>query len=254
MAWVNKAQYKAIKNSLTPAEKELIKIYEIYWMFGNKVPTTDQVTDKLREKYPRLRKTSVNYYLNRQPVIQALEKRGIPFRQHTQEELTDKQLAVALTLANFADERSNAEKLDELGVNSATYYAWLQDPVFQNHVQMLADRNLKNIDPVAKTEFAKKIQEGEWGALKFYMETTGALVQPQGQDTESLIMAIIEIIQTRVKDPETILAIAQDIKLAAANRTLAFAIEGETVQASHRLPAAATEDPELERAKKMIGL
>jgi hypothetical protein len=244
--------FYAAKNALGTEERALIKTYETYWMFSRTVPTVDQVTEDLKKKFPKIAKTAVNYYLTRPPVIKALEKRGITFRQHTQEELTDQQLAAALTVSNFADERSNAEKLDELGISSATYFAWLQDPVFQNHVQMLADRSLKHIDPVAKTEFAKKVQSGEWTAVKYYMETTGALVQPQGADTESLIRAIIEIIQTRVKDPETILAIANDIKLAAANRTLAFAIEGEAVQISDRVPSL-EDKMELERAQKMVG-
>lgn len=269
----SRKQYWAIKTALTRVERELISFYEIKWMFGNKVPTVDEVVEHLRTHgFENVRQTSVNYYLNRPPVIKALEQRGINFRQHTQNELTDKQQAVIYCLANFADTRSNEEKLDSLGVNSATYYAWLQDPVFQNHMQMLADRNLKNIDPVAKTEFSKKVQEGHWGAIKHYLDTTGALVQPQGQDTETLVRGIIEVIQMHVKDAATIIAIANDIKNVMQNRTLSYDMEGDTVQVSERgLPPAeqvnysqVTEeeayrhlnnlnDDELARAKKMVG-
>ncbi len=261
--WARK-QY-AISMTLTSAERELIKIYETFWMLRTEVPSIEKVVEQMRVKRPNIRQTSVEYYLTRKPVIQALEKRGIPFKQHTQEELTDKQIAVAYCLANFADTRSNKEKLDSLGILPATYFAWLQDPVFQNHVKMLADRSIGYIDPVAKTEFAKKINEGHWGAIKTYMEVTGTLEQPVETDLEVKVRAIIEIIQTHVKDPGTMLNIANDIKKVMQDRQTGYAIEGDTVQIYQRgsiqdsgverieLPNHETDDEELAYAKKMVG-
>jgi Helix-turn-helix of insertion element transposase len=245
--WVSRAQYKAIKNALTPSEKDLIAFYELKWLLNNGyVPTVEEVVVHLRKKYPNIKHTSVNYYLQRQPVIKALEARGINFRQHSQEELTPTQIAVATVMANFADERSNAEKLDSLGVNSATYYAWMNDPAFKNFVQAMADQNLKHIDPVAKTEYAKKIQEGNWNAIKHYMDVTQSVTGSDMPQSEVLIRMLIEIIQKHVRDPEIILAIANDMKLATANRSLESAtLRGEVITSE--------DDPELEKAQRMIG-
>lgn len=250
MEKLNKQQYWAIqKSKLQPAEKALVNYYEFVWFLKHSVPTVEEVTAELRKKMPNLRQTSVNYYLTRQPVIKALEKRGIPFRQHTQEELTDQQRAAALVVMNMMDTRSIAEKLDSIGVLPATYYAWLNDSVFKNFVDSLADQNKINIRPQAVTEFTKKINSGDWNAIKYWLDVTGEFSNSESglPRSEDLLRMMVEIIQRHVKDPDTILAIAEDIKLAAANRTLEVAsrpaLEGHLV-----------EDPELETARKQLGV
>ena len=242
---LSKGQYYAVKNSLSKKEKDLIAFYELQWHLRHNVPTIEEVS-----KYLKLSQVTVNYYLARQPVIKALEVRGIPFRQHTQEDLTATQIATAITMSNFADTRSNEEKLDQLGIRSATYYAWLNDPQFKNLVQRLAEENLNNINPVAVTELTKKIQAGEWNAIRFYLETTGAIQNNNTAPTEQLLQAFVEVIQKHVKDPEVMYAIAQDLKLAAANRTLEAVIPQQ--------PAITADfvenDVELEEAKKKLGV
>lgn len=243
-------QYFAIKNALTKTEKDLIALYELHWHFKKYVPTVTEVTEQLKKRHPSIKQTSVNYYLNRTPVTKALDARGIPFRQHTQEELTPTQIAVAITVSNFADERSVPEKLDELGVNSATYYAWLNDPNFKALVNEKADQNLENVRPAAIGEFTRLINQGHWPAIKHYLDVTGSLNNSEAPQSEVLLMMIIEIIQKHVKDPDTIVAIAQDIKLAAANRTLEVvaqqpALVGEVVQ---------NDELTFEDAKKKLGI
>jgi|KBSSwiStaDraftv2_1062776.scaffolds.fasta_scaffold00340_71 hypothetical protein len=244
---VTRKQYYAIKEGLTAAEKDLIGYYELQWFLTNTVPTVEQVYKHLRKTRDNLRITSVNYYLTRKPVIKALDDRGIPWRQHSQEELTPQQQAAALTVMNFADERSIAEKLDQLGILPATYYAWLQDPVFNNFVNSLADQNKINIRPTAVAEFTKKVNSGDWNAVKFFLEVTGEFANNTAPQSEVLLRMIVEIIQKHVKDPETIMAIAQDIKLASANRTL------EVVTEQPAITGEVVEDPELEHAKRQLG-
>lgn len=220
---VTKEQYLAIQYGLKPVEKALIAYYELCWFTKHTVPTVEEVFEHLRKGRPNLRRISVNYYLARHPVIRALENRGIPFREHTQTELTDQQMAAALTVMNFADERSIKDKLDQIGVLPATYYAWLNDPAFKHFVESLSEQNLKNIKPVAVTEFTKLIAKGDWQAIKYYLDVTGAAGNNEAPQTEMLLRMIIEIIQKHVKDPSVIVSIAQDIQLAAANKTLELA-------------------------------
>jgi len=187
--------------------------------------------------------------LQRKPVVKALETRGIPFRQHTQDELTATQVAAAVTMSNFADTRDNAVKLDQLGINPATYYAWLNDPQFQNLVENLANQNLKNIKPIAIGELTKKINAGDWNAVKFYLDVTGTLLNNDAPQSEQLIKAFVEIIQRHVKDPEVMVAIAQDLKLASANRTLEV-----VAQPQRQITGELVDDPELEAAKRKLGV
>lgn len=240
---VSNRQYYAIKNAMTKKEKELVNFYELQWALRTNVPTIEEVA-----QYLKLSQVTVNYYLQRAPVIKALKQRGIPYQQHTQEDLTATQVATAVTMMNFADTRSNDEKLDQLGINATQYQAWLKDPQFKNLIDNLADQNLRNIKPVAIGELTKKINQGDWNAVKYYLDTTGALVNNEAPQSEQLIMMIIEIIQKHVPDPEIIVAIAQDIKLASANRTL------EVVNTPPQITGEVVRDEELERAKKMLGV
>jgi Helix-turn-helix of insertion element transposase len=245
MAYSSQQKYAIAHNTLSPAEKELIKIYEIQWMLGNTVPTIEEVYEFVRKKYPRTRLTSINYYLNRAPVQAALNKRGIPYLQHTQEDLTATQIAVANVMMNFTDTRSNYDKLDSMGVNLTQYDAWLKDPQFNALIKALADQNLKNVDPVAVTELTKKISGGEWPAIKFYLETTGRLINQNAPQAEVMLMKFVEVIQMHVKDPKIIMAIAKDLKLVAANKTLEAVVP-------RQITITGEVDEELEKARRMV--
>jgi len=236
---LTRRQIYGIKNSLTAAERDLIAYYELCWQLRSQVPTIDAVVKHMRKKRDRISHISVNYYLSRQPVIKALDNRGIPFRQHSQEELTPQQIAAATVACNFADPRSLHTKLDEIGVKSATYQAWLLDPLFKNFVKTVTDRNLENIDQVAKVEYMRLIAEGNWPAIKHYMDVTAAAQNNDTPQTEHLLRAILEIIQIHVKDGVVLDAIGRDILKAAQNRTLEitdYAVEdSEVLEASRKL-------------------
>lgn len=243
MVFVSKGQYYAIKNQLTKKEKDLISFYELQWHLRHRVPTIEEVSDHLK-----LSQVTVNYYLQRRPVVKALEQRGIPFRQHTQEDLTATQVAAAVTVMNMVDARPIEEKLDQLGINKSQYYAWLNDPQFKNLVNNLADQNLSNVRPAAIAEFTKKINQGDWNAIKFWLETTGEFTGNTAPQSEVLLRMIIEVLQRHIKDPAILTAIALDLKQATNNRTLEVsqpAIEGHVV------------DPEVmttEEARKRLGI
>lgn len=239
---LTRGQYWAVKESLTTSEKELINFYELQWALRNRVPTIEEVA-----KHLHLSQVTVNYYFKRRLVIKALDERGIPWKQHSQTELTATQVATAITVMNMVDIRPMHEKLDQLGVNPTQYAAWLNDPQFKNLVNNLADQNLSNIRPAAIVEFTKKINQGDWNAIKYWLDTTGELNNSDTPQSEQLIKMIIEIVQKHVKDPDTIVAIALDIKAASQNRTLEITppleITGEMV-----------EDQELLEARKKLGV
>jgi hypothetical protein len=235
-------QFYAIRAALQPAEKDLISFYQLNWhLKQGYVPTVEEVFQYLRKTRPNLSIKTVHYYLGRKPVIAALKKRGIPFEQHTQSELTDQQMAAATTVMNMLDQRSISEKLDQLGILPATYYAWLNDPQFKNFLDSMADQNKINVRPAAVAEFTKKINQGDWNAIKFWMETTGELQNDNAPQSEQILIMLVEIIQKHVKDPAVMVAIAQDMQRAMSNRTLE--ITGEVV-----------EDEELEAARRKLGV
>lgn len=229
--------------SITGKERKLVDYYELLWFMRQQVPTVQQAADYLSFKV-----TEVNYFLTRRPVIKALEDRGIPWKQHTQSELTTTQIATAITLSNFADDRTREEKLDQLGVNPQQFYAWLNDPQFKNLIETLADENVKNIKPTALAEFTRLINQGDWQAIKYYLETTGALRNNDAPQSEQLLKMIVEIIQRHVQDPAIIIAIAQDIKNASQNRTL------EVVTHHKEITGEVVSDEVVENARRRLGI
>lgn len=246
--------YWAQRNALTTVEKDIINYYELEWHLGHRVPTIEQVTKQIQKKHPKITQVSINYYLSkeRKNVSKALERRGIPWQQHSQEDLTATQVAAAVTVMNFVDKRSISEKLDQLGVNESQYYAWLNDPHFKTLIDNLADQNLANIRPNAIAEFTKKINAGDWNAIKFWLETTGELSGNSAPQIEDKITLFIEVVQKHVKDPEVMAAIAADLIALSGVRTIKaqnpHAIEGEVI------PQEVLEaDPELMRAQRMVG-
>lgn len=241
----DRRQYYAIKAALIPAEKALIDFYELNWFLSHTVPTVEEVFIHLRDKgRPNLKQTTVNYYLSRAPVVKALKDRGIPFEQHTQSDLTQAQMAAAITVMNMMDDRPTSEKLDQLGIKPATYYAWLNDPQFKNFLNSLADQNKINVRPAAVAEFTKKINSGDWNAIKFWMENTGELQGQEPPQSEQMLRALIEVLQKHIKDPVIMAAIAQDLILVTSNRTLEVTnyVESEVI------------DVDLEDAKKKLGI
>jgi|SRR5882724_2303358 len=245
---VSKAQYWAIKNTLTKKEKELIAFYELQWHLRHNVPTIEEVA-----KYLKLTQITVNYYLARKPVIQALDKHGIPWRQHTQSELTATQVAAAITMMNFTDVRSNDEKLDQLGILPATYYAWLNDPQFKNLIDMLSDQNLKNIRPTAVAEFTKLINKGDWNAIRYYLDTTGAIGNTNTTPIEQTMIMVLEVLQKHIKDPDVMVAIADDLLRVSQSRHLET-VNPQSLNNQHAITGEVVEDVELERAKKQLGI
>lgn len=254
MAKISRGQYYKIREGLTATEKELINFYELQWHLRHNVPTVEQVVNYLnswhqkKNHHHKVTHTAVNYYLQRGPVVRALRDRGIPFEQHTQNDLTQAQVATAITVMNFADTRPLNEKLDQMGINPNQYYAWLNDPQFKNLVENLADQNLRNIKPTAIAEFTKKVNQGDWAAIRYYLDATGTLQDDSQPKSEQLLMMIIEVIQRHVKDPQIMVAIAQDLKNISGNRTL------EVVEEQPAIEAYAVEDPELVEAKRKLGI
>lgn len=243
-------RFYAAKQALTPAEKELISFYEMQWHLRHHVPTVEEVHRHLLKRFEKIKLTSVNYYLQRQPVIKALKQRGIPFEQHTQNELTQQQIAVGIVMSNFTDTRNNKLKLDSLGINLNQYNTWLKDPTFRNFMESQANENLINIKPVALTELTKKISDGDWNAVKFYLETTGAVQPSNAPQSEVMLQMLIEVLQRHIKDPELMSKIATDLLAVSGNRTLEvtaepYVVPGEFIE---DVP-----DKELEQAKKMLG-
>lgn len=199
---------KPLRRKLGVKEKNYIAYCEKFYFLNNSgFPSNEQAALALNYST-----TEVAYFLKNLKVQEALDIRGLPYHSAgAQGELTPLQVAAAITVVNFADERPVDRKLDELGVTPSQYYAWLDNPQFRDFVNHRADSTLRNVRHEALTEFAKLVRKGDLGAIKYYFELTGQDRNHEVQNLQSLLGFLIEIIQKHVRDPATLAALSKDI-------------------------------------------
>jgi thymidine kinase len=217
MALTNQQKSIIIKQAsgLDAKSRRVIKYYELQWFMRRHVPSVSEVSSKTA-----VTQIEINYYLSRRAVQKALDNRGIPWREHSQLDLTTEQVATAITVMNFADQRTIKQKLDQLGIDEQQYYGWLNNPQFKNLVDNLADQNLSNIRPTAVAEFTKLVNAGDWQAVKFYLEATGEFQSTSTKTVETVLKLVVEVIQKHVRDPQVLEAIAKDLLELNPSRTL----------------------------------
>lgn len=129
--------------------------------------------------------------------------------------LTDKQLAVAMTVLNVADQRPLSVKLKTLGVAPATYHGWTKNHLFSDFMQKQAEEMFGDAMPLAHRALLSKVMQGDVRAIKLYYEMTGRWNGQQSQDTQNfkmLVIRLVEIIQKHVSDPMLMQVIADEIK------------------------------------------
>lgn len=175
--------------------------------------------------------------------VDALRGRGIPEHLLRTEAgtfngkiLTEQQMMVANVLLDTLDKRSRLKKLTELGISTGTYNQWLRDPVYRQYCLDRAEQLLLDNQHVAHMSLIDRVSQGDLGAIKYFNSMTGryreraqtAAVEVNvsnnyGQDT---LIAIVEIIQRHVKDPDVLSAIGDDILALQQGKTMLYQPSG----------------------------
>jgi hypothetical protein len=157
--------------------------------------------------------------------LDALAARGIP--EHLLRStgpglqiLTEQQMAVANVLLDVLDSRSRIKKLTEMGISTQQYNLWLRDPVYRQYCLDRAESLLIENQPVAHMSLINRVSQGDLGAVKYFNSLTGRYREREKAQVEvnvnnqfgaPQLIAIVEIIQKYVKDPETLELIGRDI-------------------------------------------
>lgn len=224
---LNAGSYRPIKRKLEAPEKRFIAWCEqFYYMNNGTFPKLEQVAVALK-----LNPVAIKYFMANTNVLDAFRKRGIDaFRAHFEATLSTEQIATAIVISNFADDRPIKDKLSQLGVHPATYNGWLQNKTFRDFCRKTADQALENIHHEAVAAFMKLIQAGDFQALKYYFEITGYAKNDEVQNVQLLLQRVIEAIQKHVHDADTIARIALDINAASG---MPDAIEGTVVEVEY---------------------
>lgn len=259
------------KTGLTSEELQFVTFMSQYYNIHGKVMTSEiAITDYYFEL------EEFNELIDNEKVQSALKERGVIQRQRpTDTQPTSKpspldmatkadswktktllpeQLVVANVMLDLVDQRSYKKKLQDLGIPTTTYAAWLKDPVFYQYLQQRSEEMLKEYGHEAHLALLAKVQMGDMTAIKYMNELTGRYKEQAaalnqngntGIDFQSMIIRIIEIINDEVNDPDVAIAISERLKglisaTTMANQlTSAEIIQPKVMQARELTPSMA---------------
>lgn len=174
----------------------------------------------------------------------SLTERGVVFERITPygdtaqwigKSLTPIQLLAANSLLDLTDTRTNKKKLQDLGISTAKYNAWLKDPVFKDYLSARAKQLINDNEHEVDLALLDKVRAGDMKAISYYNEFTGRYVpersKPQSQsgiingiDVQQILVRVIEIINEEVNDPKEILAISNRLRSLIGANNMANAL------------------------------
>ncbi len=149
--------------------------------------------------------------------------------------LTPLQLVAANKLLNLTDQRSDAKKLQDIGVKPATYQSWLRNEAFSNYLVEMSESLLTNSQHEASLALLDKVKAGDLAAIKFHMEYTGRIARENDssnssvRDIQGLLVKILEIVVEECDGP-TAIVIADRMKEATAIHSLAVDLSSTIVK------------------------
>lgn len=246
------AKAKAAVARLTPQEHQIVSyISEFYWQ-EKCLPSSEKISEVTKAPVGRVKKV-----LKRPQVIEALHARGI----YTEDlsgayidsgQLTAQQTACVDLMLNLEDKRSRREKLKQIGVSTARFHAWMNNPAFRDYMNNRAKELFGAHEHDAYLAVLKSVQAGSLEAAKFYLELSG-IYNPKltvQVDVNQIVLQVVEIVTRRVRDVETVQAIAND--LAA----LSVGTETNGVSGTGKTPLALPEkvDAEAENGYTIRGV
>ena len=165
----------------------------------------------------------------------ALEEKGVIFERFenkdwTAKSLTPLQLLTANTMLDVIDTRSQKKKLQDLGVHTQTYQAWLKDPVFKEYLGNRAAAMLGDNAHEADLALLDRIRSGDMKAISMWYEMTGKFVPQRANaanvDIQNVLIKVIEIITEEVTDPQDAIRISNRLRSLAMARNVAGALTG----------------------------
>lgn len=134
--------------------------------------------------------------------------------------LTPKQIATVESLLNFADPRSERQKLEELQVTSVQYNAWKKSKKFLDYLTKAAQEKFRSMDHVAYQKLMESVESGQFPAIKLYLEMR-KLYTPTvnvNVDYQGVINKLVEILQRRLS-PQVLAEIADEMQYALQSST-----------------------------------
>lgn len=206
---------------LSADDHEFLAYLEQNWLIHGALPTREACVENTRFDERFVKRCITNPNFRHALVARGISLNGFSLVEGTSDGvLTEEQLVVANTMLDLRDNRSQTKKLRELGVSTAKWEGWLRDPAFQSYLRTRAENLLGDNLHESHLALLDRVRSGDINAIKYFNEITGRYV-PNGNDkadVNSVLMMVLEVIQRRVRDPEVLSAISDDL-VAIGRRT-----------------------------------
>lgn len=169
--------------------------------------------DTIMKLLPGIPRGRVEYCLNTQEFKAAARARGI---EVTPTGLTPEMDYALIILTDPHDGLPFKRKLEKAQISSARYQAWMRNPYFRDQINALSEQLVANSSE-ALIMLKQKVGDGDMAAIKYQLELNGRYNPQQQNQMDSLVFMnrVLEIIATRVRDPDTLREVASDMKLLA---------------------------------------
>lgn len=174
---------------------------------------------------------------------ETLEQQQAEHRRWKDTSLDPMQLLVANSMLDLIDTRSQKKKLQDLGVSTGQYAAWMNDPVFSDYMRERAENMLGQGQHEAHLALLDKVRMGDMKAISYYNEMIGRFVtqntglgtNTSGSDFKNILVRILEIINDEIDDPAISLRIADKFKGLINAQTVAGHLMGgeEPIEKPH---------------------
>ncbi len=197
---------------LTEYDYLAVAYVEEYFWTNHKAPFLSQISEHLGRTVEELNNLFLHpaaqeYFLTRgitNPSEDLVEAKG----------LTPHQLYVANVLLNQHDRRSLREKLKDAKITSQKFNAWVNDEKFAKYLQKRIEYTFNTSDWQVKQSLLNNASDGDTAAQKLYFQLTGQLVERHEHtiNIEGTLSQVAEIVGRYIKDPQIMLAIAEDFE------------------------------------------
>lgn len=228
--------------SLTESQVACLTFIEQEYMLHKAVPTVELMADVIG-----VSKETVRKWLNSPEFDHYLRMKGIYLSRKREGVLAPQQLIIANMLLNVDDRRSKRQKCEEAGISVQQLNAWYRDAQFSEYVRKLAEEKFGDGAATAYLTILKNMENGDMVATKLFMEMSGRYTPSVRHDVnlDSFVGSLLEILQYRIADPQTLELIAGDLESLLSGKPVT--IQQAPVPASEPKPQKAIEAKSVEK-------
>lgn len=184
---------------LTPKDHKLLTYMEQEFLLHGAVPSKDKCIQVGVTDAQHWNKSIKSADFRNALIVRGIALRGFDLNASEPQDyvLTEEQLVAANLMLDLRDNRSQRKKLNEIGITTAKWEAWLRDPAFQSYIRTRAENLLPDNLHESHLALLDRVRSGDMVAIKYFNEITGRYVPNANDkaDVNAVLMLVLEVLQ-----------------------------------------------------------